>query len=391
MKRGLTGSYQTISLVGGEECKAFLPQPLPPEPPVDFDSDLQELYERALLAVGGLCNLSTILPDTLLFIYNYVRKEALLSSQIEGTQSSLDELLLYESTDSPGVPIDDLQEVINYIRAMEHGMKRMTEDQFPLSLRLIREIHGELLSKGRGAEKDPGEFRRSQNWIGGDRPGNAIFVPPPHENVTELMGSLEKFIHNDPIKTPALIKAALTHVQFETIHPFLDGNGRMGRLLIALILFHEGVMPSPILYLSLYFKAHRREYYQHLQAVRMDGDWEGWISFFLRGVKETSEQAINTARRLTTMFSRDREEIKKNLGRAAQSALNVHFELQKKPMLSITKAVNNTGLSKPTVASVMKKLIDLGIVREIKIGPRKRSFSYSEYIQILREGTEPIR
>ena len=280
MKRGLTGRYQTMSTVGGEKCKAFIPNPLPPGPPLKFDPDLNELYEKTLLAIGGLSGMSAMLPDTTLLIYNYVRKEAILSSQIEGTQSSFDELLLYESSYAPGAPVDDVREVINYIRAMEHGIKRLRDDRFPLSLRLIREIHSELLSKGRGADKAPGEFRKSQNWIGGDIPGNAIYVPPPHENITDLMGDLEKFLHNQPQKTPALIKAALAHVQFETIHPFLDGNGRLGRLLIALILFNEGVLPAPLLYLSLYFKTHRQRYYELLQKVRLDGDWEEWLKFF---------------------------------------------------------------------------------------------------------------
>jgi len=389
MERGLTGRYETISTVGGEKCRAFIPDSLPPHPPIKFDPDLQELYERALLAVGGLSNLSTLLSDTDLFIYNYVRKEALLSSQIEGTQSSLDELLLYESSQAPGVPLDDVQELINYIRALTHGIKRIREDQFPLSLRLIREIHGELLARGRGSEKEPGEFRRSQTWIGGDRPGNAIFVPPPHEKVIELMGDLENFLHNQPQKTPALLKAAISHAQFETIHPFLDGNGRVGRLLISIILFDEGIILEPILYLSLYFKSHRQQYYDLLQAVRTKGDWEEWLRFFLAGVKETSELAVNTARRLTLMFEQDREKIK-GMGKATNSALRIHHELQKRPIVTIPYVVQSTGLSKPTVSSMMRRLVNLGVVREIKRGARKRAFSYSRYIQILSEGTEPI-
>jgi len=391
MKRGLTGRYITTSTVGGETCRAFIPNPLPLDPPIKFDSDLQELYEKALLAVGRLSGLDTLLPDIAVFLYVYVRKEAVLSSQIEGTQSSLDELLLYESADIPGVPLDDVQEVINYVRAMDYGIERLVKDQFPLSLRLIREIHAELLSKGRGSEREPGEFRKSQNWIGGDRPGNAVFVPPPHENVTGLMGHLEDFLHNKPTKTPTLIKAALAHVQFETIHPFLDGNGRLGRFLIALILFVEGALPAPLLYLSLYFKTHRQEYYELLQSVRMEGDWEKWLRFFLTGVKETSEQVVSTARMLADMFKQDRQKIKTKLGRATQSALMVHHELQRQPVISILKTVEKTGLSKPTVSSMMKRLVDLGIVREVKLGGRKRSFSYDRYIKILSEGTEPIR
>jgi Fic family protein len=389
MKRGATGQYKLISTVGDKKVRAFIPDPLPPNPPLNFDSKLQELYERSLLAVGGLSNLSTLLPDTNIFIYNYVRKEAVLSSQIEGTQSSLDELLLYESTQAPGAPLEDVQELINYVRAIDHGMKRLRDDGFPLSLRLIREIHGELLAKGRGSGREPGEFRRSQNWVGGDRPGNAVFVPPPPENVMKLVGDLENFLHDKPEKTPTLIKAALSHVQFETIHPFLDGNGRVGRLLIALVLFNEGVLSEPILYLSLYFKIHRRQYYDLLQSVRTDGDWEGWLSFFFTGVRETSEQAVQTASRLTRMFENDREKIKA-MGKAANSALRIHQELQKQPIISIPKTVDLTGLSQPTVTKVMKRLADLGMVKEIKLTGKKRAFSYSEYIRILGEGTEPI-
>ena len=390
MKRGLTGTYETICTLGGETCRAFIPNPLPPTPPLDMGSAIRDIYERALLAIGGLVNLNIILPDTNSFIYNYVRKEAVLSSQIEGTQSSLDELLLYESSEAPGVPTDDVQEFINYIRAFSHGIKRLREDNFPLSLRLIREIHHELCARGRGSEKDPGEFRRSQNWIGGARPGNAVFVPPPPGKVTSLMGDLESFLHNRPAPTSALIKAALAHVQFETIHPFLDGNGRLGRLLITLILVHEKILAEPVLYLSLYFKAHRSDYYDLLQAVRKEGNWEEWVEFFLKGVRETSEQAVYTARRLVDLFERDREKIRREIGRSSLSALAVHYELQKEPIVSIHTVMERAGLSKPTVYSALKKLSDIGMVTEVRTRG-KRAFGYDEYRRILSEGTEPIK
>ena len=263
----------------GERVEAFIPPPLPPAPPVRMDR-LNSLLDNANLALGRLDGMTSVLPDTDLFLYMYVRKEALLSSQIEGTQSSLSELLLFERAELPGVTLDDVQDVANYVAAMDHGLARIREG-FPISLRLIRGIHEKLLSKGRGSKRQPGEFRRSQNWIGGSRPGNAVFVPPPPGQVPDLMSDLEKFIHADTPEIPALIEAGLVHVQFETIHPFLDGNGRLGRLLIAFLLCTQGILKEPILYLSLYLKTHRQTYYDLLQWVRDRGDWEAWLEFFL--------------------------------------------------------------------------------------------------------------
>ena len=265
------GRKVTIS-TAGESTTAFVPPPLPPTPSVELPRLYRQL-ENANRALGRLDGVTSILPDTPLFLYMYVRKEALLSSQIEGTQSSLSDLLLFENEEAPGVPIDDVQEVSSYVAAMEHGLERIRAG-FPISLRLIRELHDILLSKGRGNSKQPGEFRRTQNWIGGTRPGNALFVPPPPELVMELMSHLESFIHDDKVEIPSLIKAGLVHVQFETIHPFLDGNGRLGRLLITFILCAQGILKEPILYLSLYFKSHRSRYYELLQGVRERGDWE---------------------------------------------------------------------------------------------------------------------
>ena len=261
-----------------------------------------------MLTLGRLDGVSTLLPDEALFLYAYVRKEAVLSSQIEGTQSSLSDLLLFELEEATGVPLDDVREVSNYVAALEHGLPRLREN-FPLSNRLIREIHGVLLSSGRGRNKTPGEFRRSQNWIGGSRPGNASFVPPPHTTVPDCMTAFERFLHAKDDGLPVLLRAGLAHLQFETIHPFLDGNGRVGRLLITLLLCHAGLLRQPLLYLSLYFKQHRSDYYDLLNHVRRTGDWEAWLAFFLEGVKQTAEGAVSTAKRLSRMFQDDRKRI----------------------------------------------------------------------------------
>ena len=371
----------------GERAEAYVPQALPPIPPVQ----LERLYgrlEAANRAIGRLDGVASILPDTPLFLYMYVRKEALLSSQIEGTQSSLSELLLFESEDVPGVPLDDVQEVSNYIGAMNHGLNRIREG-FPLSLRVIREIHEALLSKGRGSTKQPGEFRRSQNWIGGTRPGNALFVPPPPERVMDLMAGLEEFIHSDTPEIPFLVKAGLVHVQFETIHPFLDGNGRLGRLLITFLLCTHGILKEPILYLSLYFKSHRQQYYDLLQRVRDQGDWETWLEFFLDGITETSLQAADAAREILRLFEADRHRIEE-LGRPAASALRVHQMLQQKPLIGINEAAEKLKMSQPTVAKSIQHLEELGIVRETTGRQRGRRFVYSEYLNILNRGTEPL-
>ncbi|RLD99788.1 MAG: Fic family protein, partial [Aquificota bacterium] len=290
MRRGLTGEYR-ITVVGGETIRAFVPEPLPPDPPLRFTPQRQQLLERATLALGRLDSITLLLPDPDIFLYAYVRREALLSSQIEGTQSSLSDLLLFELEEAPGVPFEDVVEVSNYVAALEHGTRRLQEG-FPLCNRLIREMHALLLSRGRGSEKLPGEFRRTQNWIGGTRPGNAYFVPPPPDEVPRCMADLERFLNGENAPYPTLVNAALAHVQFETIHPFLDGNGRMGRLLIAFVLHHGGILKRPLLYLSLYFKRHRDEYYRLLDLVRLEGDWEAWLDFFLEGVEQTAQNAV---------------------------------------------------------------------------------------------------
>jgi Fic family protein len=373
--------------VAGEEVRAYLPSPLPPSPPLDF-ARLVPLLDRASTALGRLDGITTILPDTPLFIYMYVRKEALLSSQIEGTQSSLSDLLLFESDEIPQIATDDVAEVSSYVQALDHGLQRI-RGGFPLSLRLIREIHGILLSGGRGANMQPGEFRRSQNWIGGTRPGTAVFVPPPPDRIMECLGSLELFIHNQESGLPLLIKAALIHVQFETIHPFLDGNGRLGRLLITFLLCAEGILHEPILYLSLYLKARRSTYYDLLQAVREKGDWETWIEFFLTGVIETANQATDTARQLLTLFDSDRRKIA-GIGRVSPSVLRVHEMLQRKPLSNVSGATKQLGLSEPTVQKSLDIMIKLGIVRELTGRQRRRVYAYSDYLDILKQGTEPL-
>jgi Fic family protein len=377
-----------VSTVGGETVRAYVPPPLPPTPPVRLDS-VQVLLEQANQALGRLDGLASFLPDLSLFIYAYVRKEALLSSQIEGTQSSLSDLLLFENEDVPGVPIEDVQDVSNYVAALSHGLRRIREG-FPLSLRLIREIHEILLSRGRGSNKEPGEFRRSQNWIGGTRPGNAAFVPPPPELVLECMGHLEMFLHMEAQNLPLLVRAALAHVQFETIHPFLDGNGRLGRLLITFLLCAGGALSEPILYLSLYFKSNRQVYYDLLTSVRTTGNWEAWIGFFLTGVKETSEEAIISARGLIALLDADRKKIEA-LGRPAASVLRVFHYAQTHPILSIAPTAEKTGSTFPTVSAAIDHMQRLGILHEITGRQRHRLFAYRAYIDILKEGTEPLR
>ena len=385
MKRSATGRYE-ISIVGGERVEAFVPAPLPPKPPLVLDGKLHRSLEPALLALGRLDSMATLLPSTTLLLYAYIRKEAVLSSQIEGTQSSLSDLLLFELDAVPGVPIDDVVEVSNYVAALEYGLRRLREGA-PLSNRLIREIHGVLLSRGRGSEKSPGEFRRSQNWIGGTRPGNATFVPPPPGLVSECMGDFERFLHDERTDLPVLVKAGLAHVHFETIHPFLDGNGRVGRLLITFLLCHAGILHEPLLYLSLYFKQNRSTYYTLLDTVRREGDWEAWIGFFLEGVRQTAEGAVDTARRLVDLFQEDRERIVP-YGRRANSALRLHDALQARPITSLPEASQRAGLSFPAAASAMDLLSTLGIAREITGKARNRVFVYQHYLGILNEGTE---
>jgi len=385
MKRDIQGHYITVS-TAGEKIRAFVPAPLPPDPPVNWTSELRSKFDQAWLSLGRLDSISTLLPDISLFLYMYVRKEAVLSSMIEGTQSSLSDLLLFELDQEPGVPVDDVQEVSNYVAALNHGLKRLTEG-FPLSLRLIKEIHRVLLSKGRGSHQTPGEFRRTQNWIGGTRPGNAAFIPPPAEEVTECMGKLELFLHDRPEPTPVLLKAALSHVQFETLHPFLDGNGRVGRLLITLLLCEQKVLKEPMLYLSLYFKTHRQYYYELLNNVRLTGDWEAWLNFFAEAVIFTAQQATETSQQLLNLSNEDRDKIK-GLGRATASTLQVHRALLAHPIATAGWLAEKTGITPATVNKSLGHLERLGIVRELTARKRNRLFSYSRYVEIMNRGIE---
>ena len=385
MKRKLQGKYVTISTVG-EEAQAFVPAPLPPQPPIDWTPELRGKFDQALLALGRLDSVSTLLPDTSLFLYMYVRKEAVLSSMIEGTQSSLSDLLLFELDQQPGVPLDDVREVSNYVAALDHGLRLLAEG-LPLSLRMIREIHSVLLARGRGNNQAPGEFRQSQNWTGGTRPGNAAFVPPPAKEVSECMGLLELFLHDRPEATPVLLKAALAHVQFETIHPFLDGNGRLGRLLITLLLCEQKVLQEPMLYLSLYFKTHRQHYYELLNKVRQTGDWEAWLDFFADAVIVTATQAVETAQQLLDLSTRDRDKISA-LGRAAATTLRVHRALMEHPIATSNWLVEKTGITPATVNKALGHLQQLGIVKELTEQRRNRLFSYAGYVDIMSRGTE---
>jgi Fic family protein len=374
--------------------RTFLPKPLPPDPGLEIDTGLQELLDRANQALGRLDGVTLLLPDPDQFLYAYMRKEAVLSSQIEGTQSSLSDLLLFEHDATPDVPIADVRETTNYINALDLALARMAEG-LPLSMRVLKEAHARLLRGSRGAESDPGEFRRVQNWIGGRTPESARYVPPPANEVPAMMAALEKFLHGDPIATPVLIRAALAHAQFETIHPFLDGNGRLGRLLITLLLCSETgdggkpVLSRPLLYLSLHLKIHRDDYYNHLQAIRNEGDWEGWLRLFLEGVISVATLATDTTKRIVRLVENDRQKIH-GLGRAAGSALIVFDVAVKDVVLRIPGTAHRLPISEPTVASAMGHLEGLGILRELTGKPRNKVFAYGEYLDILSEGTEPL-
>jgi len=374
------GRYEATS-VGGEAVRAYVPRPLPPVPPIRIEQLLGRL-SAADQAIGRLDGISILLPDKNLFLYMYVRKEAVLSSQIEGTQSTLSDLLRFEATE--GKPIDDIREVSNYVNALMYGLERLAT--LPISLRLIREMHERLLDSGRGQSQNPGEFRRSQNWIGGTRPGNAMFVPPPPQEVLPTLGALEKFIH-EATDLPPLIKAGLMHVQFETIHPFLDGNGRLGRLLITLYLCSQKVLQQPLLYLSLYFKTHRADYYRLLQEVRERGAWEAWLEFFLDGVAITANQAFDATTRIHELIRNDRDRIAEH--ERASSALRVHEVLQTSPFLTSTKARARTGLAKPTINAAFEQLRKIGIVEEVTGRQRGRVYAYRDYLAILNEDGEP--
>ncbi len=352
------------------------------------DVAMQMLLDRANQALGRLDGVTLLLPDPDQFIYTFVRKEAVFSSQIEGTQSSLSDLLLFEHDAAPGALVEDAGETANYIAALNHGLTQITQPGAPpLSARLLREVHARLLRSGRGARKAPGEFRRTQNWLGGSRPGLARFVPPPAPQVAPAIAALERFIHDEPQPTPILIKAALAHAQFETIHPFLDGNGRVGRLLITLLLCSEGVMRRPLLYLSLYFKRHREDYYAHLQRVRIAGDWESWLRFFLQGVLEVAESTTHTTRRLVATIESDRRTIH-TFGRGAATAHRVHDLAARFIVLGASSAAEQLELTSPPVYAAIDRLERAGILREATGRRRGKLYVYDKYLAILNEETE---
>jgi Fic family protein len=372
---------------GEASYAAFIPAPLPPIPPILVDSALQRRLEAAGLALGRLDGIGRLLPGPEELLYSYIRKEAVLSSQIEGTQSSIADLLLHENQAAPGVVLEDVQEVSNYIGALNYGVERLST--LPLSLRLIRESHERLVRGTRGDKKAPGEFRRSQNWIGGSKPSDAVFVPPPPHELPEILNAFEKFLHST--EYPVLLKVGLAHAQFETIHPFLDGNGRVGRMLITLMLVAEGVLERPWLYVSLYFKQHRAEYYNLLQQVRTQGDWEEWLVFFLSGVTSIAHQATEKIRALLALFERDRKVIEQSRkgsiyqSVAVQSNLTVYDYLRKKIALRIPETAEAIGSTKPTVKRAIDDLQQLGIVTEATGKTRNKVYIYKEYLEILNQ------
>ena len=383
----MTGTY-VDAFADGKPVRAFVPESMPPTALVPMEGAMLTLFSEATLALGGLNRVLYLLPDVAIFLYSCVRKESLLSSQIEGTHSTLSEFLEHELEGAPGVPNDDVLEVSNHVAALQHGLDRLNSD-FPISNRLIREMHGILLRRGRGSNRSPGEFRQAQVWLGGRDPQRASFVPPPANYVTDLMGNLELFIHSHDPNIPPLLRAGYAHVQFETIHPFGDGNGRIGRILITMILLAAGVLNEPLLYLSLYFKNNRSDYYQLLNSVRLTGSWHGWMEFFLEGVRETALGAVDTAERLRAMFDADRQSVQR-LRRRTGSALRVHEAFMKRPLLTIAQSAEMADMTFPTANAAMSSLVDLGLAEEITGRETNRVYKYTKYLDVLSEGTEPL-
>jgi Fic family protein len=367
-----------------EGYRAFLPRPLPPDPPLEYDADMLDLLSHADRALGRLDGSAETLPNPDLFVFMYVRREATLSSQIEGTQASLIDLLEYEAEAAqPERPLD-VEEIVNYVAAMNLGLRRL--DELPVSLRLIREIHERLLSDVRGSERTPGDFRRSQNWIGppGSTLATATYVPPPVEEMRTSLGQWERFLHDDQ-PMPPLIKVGVAHAQFETIHPFLDGNGRVGRLLITFLLVERGVLSRPLLYLSHFFKQHRTEYYDRLQAVRDTGDWESWLKFFMTGVAEVASEATDTARQIAALREDHREIITSNLGRGAGKGLVLLEQLFFRPIVNVNTVMQIAGLSVARANALVGEFERIGLLRETTGRRRNRVFSYHPYVSLFSE------
>lgn len=378
------GTYviQTLSV---EPYKAYIPKPLPPIPTVDI-ACLYSHIEKATKVLSELNSSRNLIPNTSLFLYMCVRKEALLSNQIEGTQSSFSDLILFENEQDLDISLEDVEEVSNYVKAINHAVDRCMNG-FPLSLRLLRETHKILLSGGRGAGKLPGEFRRSQNWIGGTKPSNALFVPPPVDQLNQCLYDFENFLHDNTL--PTLIKAGLVHVQFETIHPFLDGNGRLGRLLITLILCNDGMIDAPILYLSLFFKQNRSVYYNLLQEVRSHGTWETWLEFFLEGIYDTAKKSLQFAFDINRLLDQDMQKIA-SLGRARFSCESILNFLKKMPQVTSSLLAKNLDMTPPTVRDALNRMVQLGILEEKTGKQRDKVYVYKKYLDLLEDGAEPL-
>ena len=379
---GASRAGQYIEQIEG--YRAFIPNPLPPVPEIIMDQEMWNLLSQADRALGRLDGATDALPNPDLFVFMYVRKEAVLSSQIEGTQASLIDVLEFESQALEPDNPQEVAEVVNYISAINYGLERLKE--LPISLRLIREIHQELMAGVRGAERNPGEFRRSQNWIGagGCSLAEASYVPPPPHEMLQSLDNLEKFLHSlQPM--PTLIKVGLAHAQFETIHPFLDGNGRTGRLLITFLLCEQNILQRPLLYISYYFKKYRTEYYDCLQAVRDSGNWEGWLKFFLRGVYEVAQEAAATARKIVTLKEEHRQLVLNAMGRRSGNAIALLESLYFRPIFTVEHAEKITNLSYPNANTLIKDLSDIGLLQEITGQKRNRAFSYEPYLTVFRD------
>jgi Fic family protein len=382
----VTGEFRTSSK-GGETVRAFVPHPLPPKnPPLTLDAGLANLLSVATAALGRLAVAGQMVPSAEWFLYGFVRKEAVISSQIEGTQATLQDVLTFEATQKSEHPAD-VEEVCNYVDALTYARREITRPKgLPLSTRLLCETHKRLMHGQRGSDKLPGEIRRSQNWIGGTRPGNARFVPPPPDEVPEAMSALEHYLHDDN-GLPPLVRAGLAHVQFETIHPFLDGNGRIGRLLIALLVEHWGLLPSPLLYLSLAFNRRRDEYYRRLSAVRSDGDWEGWTAYFLECVQVAANDGVTTAQRTFALLNKDRQSLLKQKG-ATIPAIRLFDLLPNHPIVTLPRVIDLLETTKPTAAKAIEALCRAKVLRETTGKARDRIYAYHGYLQLLTKDTE---
>ena len=397
MTKRATGRYERTT-IGGEEVAAFIPLALPPaEPPLTITPALAERLRAAEQALARLELAGEMVPSLDWFIYAFVRKEAVVSSQIEGTQATLVDLLTFEAQEDATAkdekapsPAAAIEEVCNYLDALAYSRGELADPRgLPLSMRLLNQTHERLMRGERGAEKQPGEVRRSQNWIGGSRPGNATYVPPPPHALGEVLSAFEKYLHGDDT-LPPLMRAGLLHVQFETIHPYLDGNGRIGRLLVTLLLDHWKLLTKPLLYLSLFFKRHRDDYYRRLNAVRVDGDWEGWLDFFLDGVATIADEAVASARELFALVAEDRTRVVANDGMTV-FALRLFELLPRHPIVTVASVIKLLDTSKPTARRAVALLVEAGVLVEQSGKKRDRSFAYSAYLDRLKVGTELAR